>query len=253
MTRPLLGQLELPFLAPPAAGEQLRRIQLGSGIVAYKLMRSRRRTIGITIDQRGVRIGAPRHTGLLEIESFMRLHADWICRKLDEWRASATVGPYVAHDGATLPVLGETWTVRLAGGRQHAHWQQAEREIRLEVRGGADPRPLLRRSLQERALDHFRERVGVYAVRLGRPMPALTLSSAQSRWGSCSHRSGIRLNWRLIHLPPAQIDYVVAHELAHLVEMNHSARFWSQVERLFPDYLSARDGLKVLAATVPRI
>jgi predicted metal-dependent hydrolase len=57
----------------------------------------------------------------------------------------------------------------------------------------------------------------------------------------------------LIHLPPAQIDYVVAHELAHLIEMNHGARFWSQVERLLPDYQSARDVLKALAATVPRI
>jgi len=86
---------------------------------------------------------------------------------------------------------------------------------------------------------------------MGRAMPPLALSSAQSRWGSCSHRGGIRLNWRLIHLPHAQIDYVVAHELAHLVEMNHSPRFWSQVGRLFPDYEAARDVLKALAATVP--
>ena len=253
MTQSLLGQLELPFLAPPTDGEQLRRIQLGTGIVAYKLTRSRRRTIGITIDQRGLRIGAPRHTGLQEIESFMRLHSGWICRKLDEWRASAPLGPYVVHDGATLPVLGETWSVRLARGMQRVRWEHGARELWLEVRSGADPRHLLRRSLQESALDHFRDRAGFYALRLGRPLPPLALSSAQSRWGSCSHRSGIRFNWRLIHLPPAQIDYVVAHELAHLIEMNHGDRFWSQVERLLPDYRTARDVLKALAATVPRI
>ena len=253
MTQLLLGQLELPFLRPSMDGEQMRRIQLGAGIVAYKLTRSRRRTIGITIDQRGLRIGAPRHTGLQEIESFMRLHTDWICRKLDEWRASATIGPYVVHDGATLPVIGETWAVRLARGRQRVRWEDAARELWLEVRGGADPRQLLRRSLQEKALEHFCDRAQSYALRLGRPLPPLALSSAHSRWGSCSHRSGIRLNWRLIHLPPAQIDYVVAHELAHLIEMNHGARFWSQVERLLPDYQSARDVLKALAATVPRI
>lgn len=253
MTQPLLGQLELPFLAPPADGEQLRRIQLGTCIVAYKLMRSRRRTIGITIDQRGLRIGAPRHTGLPEIESFMRQHTDWICRKLDEWRASATVGPFVVHDGAALPLLGETWAVRLAHGMQRVRWEHAARELWLEVRSGADPRQLLRRSLQETALEQFHDRARIYASRLGRPVPPLALSSAQSRWGSCSHRSGIRLNWRLIHLPLAQIDYVVAHELAHLVEMNHSSRFWAQVERLLPDYETARDVLKALAATVPRI
>lgn len=253
MTQLLLGQLELPFLRPPMDGEQLRRIQLGTGIVAYKLTRSRRRTIGITIDQRGLRIGAPRHTGLQEIESFMRLHADWICRKLDEWRASAAIGPYVVHDGATLPLIGETWAVRLARGRQRVRWEHAARELWLEVRSGADPRQLLRRSLQDKALEHFCDRVQSYALRLGRPLPPLALSSAHSRWGSCSHRSGIRLNWRLIHLPAPQIDYVVAHELAHLVEMNHGARFWSEVERLLPDYHSARDVLRALAATVPRI
>lgn len=253
MTQPLRGQLELPFLAISNDGEQLRRIQLGGSIVAYKLTRSRRRTIGITIDQRGLRIGAPRNTGLPEIETFMRHHAKWICRKLDEWRESATVGPYVVHDGAHLPVTGETWAVRLVRGMQRARWDLSARELWLEIRNGVDPRHLLRRTLQEKALGHFRDRATFFAARLGRPLPPLALSSAQSRWGSCSQRSGIRLNWRLIHFPLAQIDYVVAHELAHLVEMNHSARFWAQVGRLFPDYQSARDMLKSLAATVPRI
>jgi predicted metal-dependent hydrolase len=64
--------------------------------------------------------------------------------------------------------------------------------------------------------------------------------------------SGIRLNWRLIHFPLAVVDYVVAHELAHLREMNHSPRFWSVVERLYPDYQQARAELKRLAQTLPR-
>ena len=253
MNQPLLGQLELPFLAPPADGEQLRRIQLGSRIVPFKLGRSNRRTIGITIDQRGLRVGAPRHTALHEIELFMRRHGEWICRKLDEWKASASVGPFVVHDGAALPLMGENWSIRLMRGAQRANWAHDCRELVLEMRTGADPRQLLRRTLQARAFDHFRQRISHYANRMGRGCPPLALSSAQSRWGSCSHSGDIRLNWRLIHLPHAQIDYVVAHELAHLVEMNHSPRFWSQVGRLYPDYEAAREMLKVLAATVPRV
>lgn len=253
MKRPLRGQLELPFLTERDDCEQLRRIQLDGGIVAYKLTRRNRRTIGITIDQRGLRIGAPPNTGLPEIESFMRRHATWIGRKLDEWQGAASTGPYLVHDGASLPVTGEFWAVRLARGAQRARWEEAAREIWLEMRSGADPRRLLRRALQEKALGHFFDRAKLFATRLGRPMPPLSLSSAQSRWGSCSLRSGIRLNWRLIHLPLGQIDYVVAHELAHLAEMNHSARFWAEVERLFPDYRSEREKLKVLAASLPRI
>jgi predicted metal-dependent hydrolase len=79
------------------------------------------------------------------------------------------------------------------------------------------------------------------------------LSSARTRWGSCSARSGIRLHWRLIHCPPALIDYVVAHEVAHLVEMNHSPRFWAVVGSLYPDWSAARLRLHEAARTLPLI
>ena len=70
------------------------------------------------------------------------------------------------------------------------------------------------------------------------------ISSAKGRWGSCSADRRIRLNWRLIHLEPNLIDYVIAHELAHLDEMNHSARFWKRVGEIYPDYENARRTLK---------
>ena len=109
------------------------------------------------------------------------------------------------------------------------------------------------RALQARALAWYRGRVEEYCHRLDLPMPAVRLSNARTRWGSCSSRSGIRLHWRLIHLPPALIDYVVAHEVAHLVEMNHSARFWAVVERLYPDWRSARAALRAASASLPVI
>ena len=78
-------------------------------------------------------------------------------------------------------------------------------------------------------------------------------SNASTRWGSCSSRSGIRLHWRLIHLPLGLIDYVVAHEVAHLVEMNHSPRFWSVVESLYPEHMAARKALRQAASSLPHI
>ena len=89
-------------------------------------------------------------------------------------------------------------------------------------------------------------------MQLGVAPPPLTLSAARTRWGSCSLKTGIRLNWRLIHFPPHVIDYVVAHELAHLREMNHSPSFWAVVGQLFPTYKAARADLKKLATTCPR-
>ena len=104
-----------------------------------------------------------------------------------------------------------------------------------------------------RALAWYRGRIEEYCHRLGLPVPAVRLSNARTRWGSCSSRSGIRLHWRLVHLSPALIDYVVAHEVAHLVEMNHSPRFWAVVERLYPDWREARAALRRAAATLPVI
>jgi len=82
-------------------------------------------------------------------------------------------------------------------------------------------------------------------------VPALALSSARTRWGSCSAQGGIRLNWRLIHLPPAIVDYVVVHELAHLRHMNHGPRFWALVESVCPEYRALRAELRRLAAHLP--
>ena len=98
--------------------------------------------------------------------------------------------------------------------------------------------------LQRQARQLFESRCRHFAGPLGVTMTGLRLSSAQTRWGSASADGMIRLNWRLIHFSPALIDYVVAHELAHLKEMNHSPRFWAVVRSVFPEYELARDRLK---------
>ena len=98
--------------------------------------------------------------------------------------------------------------------------------------------------LQRQALRVFTERCHHFAVFLGVKMRRLSLSAAQTRWGSASADGSIRLNWRLVHFGMQVIDYVVAHELAHLREMNHSAAFWDVVRSVVPDYQKMRDTLK---------
>jgi predicted metal-dependent hydrolase len=97
----------------------------------------------------------------------------------------------------------------------------------------------------------FAERLAIHAPRLGVAVPPLRLSSARTRWGSCSHHGGISLNWRLVFMPIAVIDYVVCHELAHLKEMNHSPRFWSVVGQLCPDWRRLRLELRQQARQIP--
>ena len=247
-----LFQLELPLFrraAPPA--EQIRHIQLGTRIVNYRLIRSSRRSLGMTIDQRGLRVGASPRTSLADIERFLRHNAAWVLKKLDEWHGHGQARHLAVCDGALIPVLGEECVVRIEAGGNRVRW--AGHTLILLARPDADLRQLARRALRNRALEIFRERAAYYAAQLHRPLPRVALSNAQTRWGSCSEKTGIRLSWRLIHAPPRLRDYVVAHEMAHLVEMNHSPRFWKVVERLCPDYRAVRDELKRLAATCPQI
>jgi len=247
-----LFQLELPFFrraAPPQ--DSLRHIQLGSRVVDYRLIRSGRRTLGMTIDQRGLRVGASPRTSLADIERFLRENAAWVLKKLDEWHGHGRARHLAVCDGALIPLLGEDCVLRIEPGANRVRW--IGHTLILQARPDADLRQLARRALRQRAQEVFAERTAHFAARMHRASPRVALSNAQTRWGSCSEKTGIRLSWRLIHAPLRLIDYVVAHEMAHLVEMNHSPRFWKVVERLCPDYRSARDELKRLAVTCPQL
>lgn len=258
---PFSNQLELFRLPHVGAGSGVgtgdaRHLLLSGRLVAYRLRRDRRR-LSMRIDERGLHVNAPRGIALADIEAFVAGHRDWVLAKLDEYAGQAARRHLPIHDGARLPVLGTEVEVRVTAGNNRGLWQTAEsggdERLWLAVRPAADLAALARRALQRRALEYFRPRLADAAARLGRPMPPLALSSARARWGSCSAKSGIRLNWRLIHLPSAPIDYVIVHEAAHLVEMNHGPRFWATVEGLCPDWQQARADLKRLGPALPQI
>ena len=94
------------------------------------------------------------------------------------------------------------------------------------------------------AMLHLHQATDRYAAALGKPYGKITLRDTTSRWGSCSSQGNINYSWRLIMAPPDVLNYVVAHEVAHLAEMNHSAQFWAVVERLYPDYAEQRVWLR---------
>ena len=200
-------------------------------------------------EQRGLRIGAPQRISLIEIEAFVHEHGEWVLKKLAEL-AHATQPRHVAvRDGTRLPLLDGEAEVRVMPGANRVRW--IGDQLLLEARAEADLGQLAMRALQKRALAHFGERLARYCGLLGLPTPKLSLSSAHTRWGSCSKHGGIRINWRLIHLPTHLGDYVVAHEVAHLLEMNHSKRFWAVVGSIYPDWKSARIELKERTTSLP--
>lgn len=252
---PLQPELPLWGAAPerPAAdgSEALRRVLLGDRVVHYALRRGRRRTIGLSIDHRGLRVGAPLRSTLAEIETMILRNSAWVLDKLDTWRARPGPAVVTLADGVRFPLLGGEGVLRVASGHNRLSWQGEE--LHLACRPGTAPLELFERGLRERARELFAERLAIHAGQMGLAAPPpLAISGARTRWGSCSRLSGIRLNFRLLHFPLPLIDYVVAHELAHLRQMNHSERFWREVELLYPDYRAARQALREQAERLPR-
>lgn len=242
------GQLELPFHLPPPDGQR-RSILLAGVALDYSLLRGRRRTMALAIDQRGLRVGAPPCASLRQIEAFIRDNGAWVLRKLRTWQPSGAAARLAVCDGTVIPVLGRGWTLRMTQNAPAARWDEEARV--LELGRGETPREVLVGALKARSLALFRARAGALAALLQVEPPPVALSSAHTRWGSCNPRTGVRLNWRLVHLPIELVDYVVAHELAHLRELNHSPRFWALVERVCPGCRGLRAQLNAQAYRLP--
>jgi predicted metal-dependent hydrolase len=257
-------QMELPLLDPaadaapavpdavawPRPQPNARRLQLGERSVHYTLKRSTRRTIGFTVDDRGLSITAPRWVSLADIEVAIGEKQRWIFSKLGEWqhRQARRVLPTVQwREGACLPFLGKSITLRLGSPAGILLFDADRLALHLALPDHAEEQQIKDRVqgwLQQQARRLLSERLDVYADRLGVRHSAFALTSAATRWGSCTADGKIRLNWRLMHFPLSMIDYVVAHELAHLKEMNHGPRFWDTVASIFPDFRDARAQLK---------
>ena len=229
-------------MPPPAKAESQRTITLGGQPIAYLLRRSTRRSIGLTIDHNGLRVAAPLRATLGEIEQLLRKHAHWVLEKLAARRERPAPLSLAVEDGGHIFVLGEALTVKVSPAARF-RWQIADACLHLHVPATASNAAALEAALRAHARPIFAQRLAHYAAQLGVPPPPLRLSSARTRWGSCNHRGGISLNWRLILQTPAALDYVVCHELAHLKEMNHSPRFWAIVEQLYPDWRTQRKAL----------
>lgn len=230
---------------------EARRIRLGERTLEYRFSRRRRRTLGITIDADGLAVAAPMRASIRDVESFMRDKERWILSKLDEWARAPRPRIVCVASGETLPFFGAPLELEVReGGRAVKH---DEGRLVVSAPGPRRVAETLVGWLKSVALDSLAPRVEHFAGRLGLPLPCVALTNARSQWGVCTEGGHIRLNWRLVHLRPALGDYVAAHEVAHLVEMNHSKRFWQLVSSLYPAWREARAALELAGASIPII
>ena len=231
-----------------------REIVLQGQRVAYEFRVARRRSIGFTIGLEGLSVRAPRWVRRADVDEALRERAEWILEKLAEQRerlGRLQAARVIWCEGASIPFLGEPLVLVIdprAGGvvldaDAHGLPGLPRRVLRVGLphdAGAEQLRESVQGWLQRQALRVFKERSAHFASRLGVRVRRLSLSSAATRWGSASADGAIWLHWRLIHFTLPVIDYVVAHELAHLREMNHSRAFWEVVRSVVPDYQRAR-------------
>jgi hypothetical protein len=224
-----------------------RRVALAGLDVEYSLVRARRRTIGIEVGLDGLTVRAPRWVSIREIEAALHERARWIAKSLEAWRGRRREAlPREWRSGATILHRGIDLTLAVRSAAAAAVYTDLFHLTVVHPR--ADDEAQVARCvgawLRDEALRLVTPRVAHFAARLGRDVPPVRLSGARSEWGSCNQRGEIRLNWRLAQLPPALADYVVAHEVAHLAELNHSPRFWATVETLLPGHAARRRELR---------
>ena len=223
--------------------------------IPYQLERRARRTIGMKITASGLVVHAPQRLAQSHLEQLLISKARWITSKLQSRQQDVT--PALQwHDGAQLMLLGQPLTLEVIASSRNSRPQYEYGVLTVAVTNIHDEAAIARKVLhwyQKEALADFAKRLQILAAKLGEPLPPLFLSNAKTRWGSCNSRREIRLNWRLIQANPSIINYVTAHELAHLREMNHSARFWATVAKIYPDYRQAELALKACSSQLYRM
>ena len=226
--------------------------------ISYLLERRPRRTVGLKITENGLVVHAPKRIFEFQLNQILQEKSNWILTKLSQ-REDNKVEKIQWIDGEQLLYLGQDITLKLVAcinikHKKSIHFERNELAIHApEANIHAACRASVLMWYKKQAVLDFTRRVEVFAAKLGVPTPPVAISNAQSRWGSCNSRGQVRLSWRLLQAPPHIINYVICHELAHLKQMNHSAKFYAVVEQLFPNYKAAEKELKLLSPQLHRL
>jgi predicted metal-dependent hydrolase len=209
-----------------------------------KIIRSKRKTIALVVQPNGeLLVRAPQRATQKQINEMLSKHADWIAKKQKEAKrkqALFTSRQFVT--GEKFLFLGENYPIEIVKVNKPALVLNGN--FKLAYSAQKDAKALFEKWYKKEARAIFNERVAYYAQKNDFDVKKVKLSSARTRWGSCSSKGYINLTWRLVMAPLAIIDYVVVHELCHLREANHSSTYWAQVAAIMPDYKSRRKWLK---------
>jgi predicted metal-dependent hydrolase len=210
----------------------------------FDIIRSRRKTIAVEITKEGgVLVRAPLKLARREVLAFVHQNRGWIARKLAQARVlQEERTPRRFLEEESFPFLGEQHRLRYVAGGEYLRKENGEFLLGSDLSPRAEG--MFRTWYRARAREILEDRVAYFSLRMGLACGSVRITDARERWGSCSAAGSLNFAWRLVMAPPAVIDYVIVHELTHLVEMNHSRRFWERLGSILPDYRQRRRWLK---------
>ena len=208
-----------------------------------RIIRSKRTSIGLMVNaQAQLIIRAPLWMPSNEIERFIAQKQNWIIKKQELFRRRKPRIEKQFVDGEEFLFLGKSFQLKILDDLPKAVLLDGDLMINRAVLKNAKDH--LKIWYQNQALEYIDQRVKHYAQLTGLVYKTLKINDAKARWGSCSYKETLNFTWRLIMAPERVIDYVVVHELMHLKQMNHSAKFWNEVRNLVPDYKVDEQWLK---------
>ena len=212
--------------------------------IEVRLRRSaaaRRMSLRVSQLDGSVTLTVPRRLPLRQAQAFVQERSDWLREA-----TGAAQSPEPIAFGTSVPIEGALKTVVPAPGKRVS----IENGTLAVPQATSTPGRVIASFLKRAARVRLQAACDAYSAQLGRPYGRLTLRDTRSRWGSCTSDGNLMFSWRLIMAPPEVLDYVAAHEVAHLQEMNHSAAFWTVVAQLCPDYQAHRDWLRTEGASL---
>ncbi|MFW6287576.1 MAG: M48 family metallopeptidase [bacterium] len=252
----------------------MERVKIDGKTVEYKIIRSHRKTVGIHLKHgEDVIIRAPQGISKKRIKEIVHKKSKWIFKKLDEMKEMASPpDPLKFVSGEKILYLGKFYQLEVKSFRDaYKETKKNDREIYIEKNNKnndifinledehlliriperldrVNDKSIIKESLikwyKEEARKNILERIRKYQKYIGRKPVKVRIKSQKTIWGSCSSKGNLNFNWKLIMAPLPVLDYIIVHEMVHLIHPNHSRRYWQMVEKIIPDYRQRKQWLK---------
>jgi predicted metal-dependent hydrolase len=200
-----------------------------------QIIRSKRRTLTLIVENDGsLIVRAPIRVSEKMIREFADSHTLWIEKKQAQARVVISSPAKKFAAGEVFPYLGQSYVLEVVGGQKKA--LQLDGNFKLTEHAQGNAQKAFQDWYRNQARQIIGEHVNLFATRYNFHYGKIRISSARTRWGSCSSTGNLSFAWRLILNPIEVVDYVIIHELVHTVVHNHSKRFWKRVEKILPNY-----------------